>query len=197
MAVKLVQVQQALKEFIGVLIQEDGGQLELNHAILKLSFPTRGLVSEFGASEFVKKFPTLFALSSTTDGKKVKVMVKLNVPLEFCSQAGEKGGCLQGGCMQLHLCPYFIKDKCIFGRKCKRSHNLRDEHTVLVLHHFRLGFLCNGHSSEDTLRKLLNLIVDKSEIQRAASGRLVPEICKFYNKAVCTKVLFRPINVLF
>ena len=181
-------VQQALEELIEVLIQEDGGDLELNHVILKLSIPTRLLVSKFGASEFVKQFPTLLALSSTTDGKKAKVMVKLNVPLEFCPQAEEKGGCLQRGCMRLHLCPYFIKDRCKFGLKCKRSHNLSDEHTVRVLNDFRLGFLLNGPSSEDTLRKLLNLIVDKSEIQRAASGRSVPEICKFYNKAVCKKV---------
>ena len=180
-------VQQALEELIEVLIQEDGGELELNHVILKLSVPTRGLVSKFEASEFVKQFPTLLALSSTTDGKKTKVMVKLNVPLEFCPQAEEKGGCLQRGCMRLHLCPYFIKDRCKFGLKCKRSHNLSDEHTVDVLNHFRLGFFLNGPSSEDTLRKLLNLILDKSEIQRAASGRSVPEICKFYNKAVCTK----------
>ncbi|XP_068754719.1 protein mono-ADP-ribosyltransferase PARP12-like [Montipora capricornis] len=178
--------QEALEELIEVLIQEDGGELELNSAILKLSFPTCGLVSEFGASVFVKQFPTLLALSYTTDGKKAKEMVKLNVPLEFCSQAGEKGGCFQRGCMRLHLCRYFIKDRCKFGLKCKRSHNLSDEHTVRVLNHFRLGFLLKGHSSEDTLRKLLNLIVE-SEVQRATSGRSVPEICKFYNKGVCTK----------
>ena len=185
MAARLVQ--QALQELIEVLIQEDGGELELSHVTLKLSVPTRGLVSKFGASVFVEQFPTLLALSYTTNGKKAKAMVKLNVPLEFCSQAGEKGGCLQRGCMRLHLCPYFIKDRCKFGLKCKRSHHLSDEHTVRVLDHFRLGFLLNGPSSEDTLRQLLNLIVDKSEIQRAASGRSVPEICKFYNKGVCTK----------
>ena len=171
-------VQQALEELIEVFIQEDGGELELNHAILKLSVPTRGIVSEFGASVFVEQFPTLLALSSTADGEKPKVLVKLNVPLEICSQAGEKGGCLQKGCMQLHLCPNFIEDRCKFGPKCKRSHNLSDEPTVRVLNHFRLSFLLNGHSSGDTLRKLLNLIVSRS----------VPGICKFYNKkAGCGK----------
>ncbi|XP_068754720.1 protein mono-ADP-ribosyltransferase PARP12-like [Montipora capricornis] len=180
-------VQQALEELIEVLIQEDGRDLELNQVVLKLSVPTRILVSKFGASEFVKQFPTLLALSSTTDGKKAKVMVKLNVPLEFCPQAEEKGECVQRGCMRLHLCPFFIKDRCKFGLKCNRSHNLSDEHTVRVLNNFRLGFLLNGPSSEDTLRKLLNLIDVKSEIQRAASRRSVPVICKFYNKAVCTK----------
>lgn len=173
---------EALQEFIK-LILESGGELELGRAVLQLSPQNRQLVSNFGALEFVKRFPQLF--SRAKKGKsKTKVMVKLDVPLEFCPQAGELGGCVDRKCMRLHLCPFFIKESCKFGVKCKRSHNYRDEQTQRVLEYFRLGFL---NSSGSLLQKILKMIVDETEIQRAASSRSLPDICKFYNKAVCKK----------
>ena len=172
---------QALAEFIEVLL--DGGELELRRAISELPTRSRRYVSEFGASEFVKRFPQLF----TQDKSKSKVMVKLDVPLEFCPQAGETGGCVKGGCMLLHLCPFFIKENCKFGVKCKRSHNLRDEHTDRVLSYFRLKFLLDKPYFLQSLPRILKLIVDGSEIQRAAASRSVPDICKFYNKASTCK----------
>ena len=177
--------QDALEELIEVFL-EDGGELELGRAILQLSPRNRRYVSNVGASKFVKGFPQLFTQSSR--GKtKSKVTVKLDVPLEFCPQAGEKGGCVTRGCESLHLCPFFIKESCKFGVKCKRSHNYRDEHTVRVLDRFRLGFLLNRDSSTLILQKILKHIEGESEIQRAAATRSVPDICKFYNKAICKK----------
>ena len=176
--------QDALEELIEVFL-EDGGELELDPAILQLSPRNRRYVSNVGASKFVKAFPQLFTQSSQGTAKS-KVTVKLDVPLEFCPQAGEKGGCVTRGCESLHLCPFFIKESCKFGVKCKRSHDYRDEHTKRVLDRFRLGFLLNRDSS--TLIKILKHIEGESEIQRAAATRSVPDICKFYNKGTsCTK----------
>ena len=109
-----------------------------------------------------------------------------DIQLEFCLQAGEKGGCLRKDCLRLHLCPFFIKDKCTYGAKCRRSHDFSDKQTVRVLNHFRLGFLLNDPSNQ-ILRERLSQVVDESEIQRAAASRSVPDICKFYNKGVCKK----------
>ncbi|XP_015760439.1 PREDICTED: poly [ADP-ribose] polymerase 12-like [Acropora digitifera] len=106
--------------------------------------------------------------------------------LEFCPQAGEKGGCLRKDCLRLHLCPFFIKDKCTFGAKCRRSHNFSDKQTVRVLNHFRLGFLLNDRSNH-SLTQVLSQAADESEIQLTAASRSVPDICKFYNKGVCKK----------
>lgn len=170
----------ALEEFVKHLL-ENGGELELGRAVLHLSQPNRKLVSDYGALEFVKRFPQLFMVNQTRQ-KKSKVFVKLDVPLQFCPQAGETGGCTDRRCDQLHLCPFFVKESCKFGDKCKRSHDFRDEHTIRVVRHFRLDFL-----SSSLLQKILKIIVDEGEIQRAAANRSVPDICKFYNKAVCKK----------
>lgn len=168
----------ALEELVQLLL-EHGRELELGRAVSLLSPRSRKFVSDYGASEFVKKFPQLFR---QTRQRKSKVMVLLDVPLEFCPQAGENGGCTDRRCSRLHLCPFFVKESCKFGDKCKRSHNYRDEHTVRVLRHFRLDFL-----KTLLLQKILKIIVDEGEIQRAASNRTVPEICKFYNKGTCDK----------
>ena len=118
-----------------------------------------------------------------TRQKKLKVIVKLDVPLKFCPQAGETGGCTDRRCDKLHLCPFFVKESCKFGDKCKRSHDFRDEHTIRVVRHFRLDFL-----SSSLLQNILKIIVDEGEIQRAAANRSVPDICKFYNnKGACKK----------
>ena len=177
-------LREALEEFIKLFL-EGGGELELGRAVLQLSQHNRRLVSEFGALEFVNRFRQLFCQSRRGKSKS-KVMVKLDVPLEFCPEAGEKGGCVSKSCNRLHLCPFFIKGSCKFGLKCKRSHSYGDEHTVRVLNHFRLGFL-NTPSSISILQKIMKIIVDESEIHRAAAKRSVPDICKFYNKGTCTK----------
>ena len=175
----------ALEEFVKLLL-ENGGELELGRAVLLLSVRNRKVVSDFGALEFVKRFPQLFMVSQTRQ-KKSKVMVKLDVPLQFCLQAGETGGCTDRRCDQLHLCPFFVKESCKFGDKCKRSHDYRDEHTIRVVRHFRLDFL-----SSSLLQKILKIIVDEGEIQRAAANRCLPDICKFYNKGVCKKLELCP-----
>ena len=176
--------REAVEEMIELLLGS-GGELELGGLVLQLSSHNRRFVSDSGALEFVKRFPQLF--SQTKIGRsKSKVMVKLDIPLEFCAQAGEKGGCATKGCIALHLCPFFIKGTCKFGLKCKRSHNYGDEHTVGVLNRFRLGFLTK-HPSSSLLQKIFKMIVDESELQRTAAKRSVPDICKFYNKATCEK----------
>ena len=170
----------ALEEFVKCLL-ENGGELELGRAVLLLSQGNRKIVSEFGAQKFVQRFPQLFMISHTRQ-KKSKVMVKLDVPLQFCPQAGETGGCTDGKCDLLHLCPFFVKESCKFDNKCKRSHDYHDEHTTRVVRHFRVDIL-----DSFLLQKILKLIVDEGEIQRAAANRCVPDICKFYNKGVCRK----------
>ena len=180
MAMEGATPKTALEEFIKLLL-ENGGELELGRAVLLLSQHNRKLVSDFGALEFVKRFPQLFMVNQTRQ-KKLKVIVKLDVPLKFCPQAGETGGCTDRRCDKLHLCPFFVKESCKFGDKCKRSHDFRDEHTTRVLEQFRLDFLTSS-----LLQKILKIIVEEGEIQRAAANRSVPDICKFYNKAVCKK----------
>lgn len=173
-----------VEEFVQRFL-EHRGELELGRAVSLLSPRNREVVSDFGALKFVKRFPQLFKYDQTVTGrqKRSKVMVTLDVPLEFCPQAGERAGCTNRKCDGLHLCPFFVKESCKFGAKCKRSHNYLDEHTISVLKHFRLGFL-----NPSLLQKILKIILDESEIQRAASSRSVPDICKFYNKApVCKK----------
>ena len=170
----------ALEEFVKLLLENEG-ELELGRAVLLLSQHNRKLVSDFGALEFVKRFPQLFMVSQTRQ-KKSKVTVKLDVPLQFCPRAGETGGCTDRRCDMLHLCPFFVKESCKFGAKCKRSHDYGDEHTIRVVRDFRLDFL-----SSSLLQNILKRIVDEGEIQRAAANRSVPDICKFYNKAVCKK----------
>jgi len=115
-----------------------------------------------------------------------RVREEPDIKLQFCPQAGEKKGCLQYNCLRLHLCPFFIKDKCTYGAKCRRSHDFSDEQTFRVLDHFRLGHLLND-SSKHRLTKLLSQVADESEIQLTAANRSVPDICKFYNKGVCKK----------
>ena len=176
--------REAVEEMIELLLGS-GGELELGGLVLQLSSLNRRFVSDSGALEFVKRFPQLFS-QATIGRSKSKVMVKLDIPLEFCAQAGEKGGCVTKGCIALHLCPFFIKGTCKFGLKCKRSHNYGDEHTVGVLNRFRLGFLTK-HPSSSLLQKIFKMIVDESELQRTAAKRSVPDICKFYNKATCEK----------
>ena len=176
--------REAVEEMIELLLGS-GGELELGGLVLQLSSHNRRLVSDFGALEFVKRFPQLFSQAKIGKSKS-KVIVKLDIPLEFCSQAGEKGGCVTKECIALHLCPFFIKGTCKFGLKCKRSHNYGDEHTVGVLNRFRLGFLTK-HPSSSLLQKIFKMIVDESELQRTAAKKSVPDICKFYNKAICKK----------
>ena len=165
----------ALEEFVQLLL-EYGGELELGRVVLLLSQRSRRLVSDYGASKFVERFPQIFS----TRRRISKVMVRLDVPLDFCPQAGENGGCGDRGCDLLHLCPFFVKESCKFGDRCRRSHNYRDEHTIRVLRHFRLGFL-----NSSLLQTILKIIVHEGEIQRAATNRSVPDICKFYNKTIC------------
>ena len=176
--------REAVEEMIELLLGS-GGELELGGLVLQLSSLNRRFVSDSGALEFVKRFPQLFSQAKIGRSKS-KVMVKLDIPLEFCAQAGEKGGCVTKGCIALHLCPFFIKGTCKFGLKCKRSHNYGDEHTVGVLNHFRLGFLTRD-PSHSLLQRIFKMIVDESELQRAAAKKSVPDICKFYNKATCKK----------
>ena len=176
--------REAVEEMIELLLGS-GGELELGGLVLQLSSLNRRFVSDSGALEFVKRFPQLFSQAKIGRSKS-KVMVKLDIPLEFCAQAGEKGGCVTKGCIALHLCPFFIKGTCKFGLKCKRSHNYGDEHTVGVLNRFRLGFLTK-HPSSSLLQKIFKMIVDESELQRTAAKKSVPDICKFYNKAICKK----------
>ena len=175
---------EAAKEDLLQLLVENayGRELVLEVAVSVLSCRNSEFVSNFGALEFVKCFPELFSTSRQTRHGKSKVMVKLDVPLKFCPQAGEIGGCGDGRCDRLHLCPFFVKETCKFGDKCKRSHNYRDEHTIHVLKLFRLDFL-----NTSLLQKILKIIVDEGEIQRAATNRSVPNICKFYNKGICKK----------
>ena len=178
MSSKLSSVGDSLEELIQILLN-NRREVELGHAILQLSRANRKVVSDFGAQEFVNKFPQLFQTRRT----KSKVMLRLDVPLEFCPQAGEKGGCTDMRCFRLHLCPFFVKETCKFGDKCKRSHDYQDEHTMRILQHFRLSFL-----DLSLLQGILKMIVDESEIQRAAAGRSLPDICKFYNnKGGCKK----------
>ena len=172
--------REAVEEMIEVLLG-NGGELELGGLVLQLSSNNGRFVSDFGALEFVKRFPQLFSQAKIGKSKS-KVMVKLDIPLEFCSKAG----CDAKGCGALHLCPFFIKGTCKFGLKCKRSHNYGDEHTVAVLNHFRLGFLTKD-PSHSLLQKIFKMIVDESELQRTAAKKSVPDICKFYNKAICKK----------
>ena len=176
--------REAVEEMIELLLGS-GGELELGGLVLQLSSHNRRLVSEFGALDFVKRFPQLFSQPKVGKSKS-KVMVKLDIPLEFCTRAGEKGGCVAKGCSDLHLCPFFIKGTCKFDLKCKRSHNYGDQHTVGVLNHFRLGFLTKD-PSHSLLQKIFKMIVDESELQRTAAKRFVPDICKFYNKGTCEK----------
>ena len=167
--------REALEEMIELLLG-NGGELELESLVRQLSSHNRRLVSDFGELDFVKSFKS-----------KSKVMVKLDIPLKFCTQVEEEGGCVSKGCIALHLCPYFIKGKCSFNLKCKRSHNYGDQHTVGILNHFRLGFLTKVPSSS-LLQKILLMIVDQSELQRTAAKRSVPDICRYYNnKATCQK----------
>ena len=175
---------QALEELIQILL-ENGGELELGDAVQQLSSQNRSLVLHFGAFEFVDSHPELFNCEEVRSLRKhkSKVVITLNVPLEFCLEAGEKGGCVTRKCTRLHLCPFFIKGNCKFGVTCNRSHNYGDEHTVRVLNHFRLGFLCSSSLLQDVLER----IVDESELQRTAAKRSVPDICKFYNKGTCMK----------
>lgn len=128
---------QALEELIQILL-ENGGELELGDAVQQLSSQNRSLVLHYGAFEFVDSHPELFKCEEvrTLRKHKSKVVIILNVPLEFCFEAGEKGGCVTRKCTRLHLCPFFIKGNCKFGATCNRSHSYGDEHTVRVLMFF-------------------------------------------------------------
>ena len=171
------RVEDSLKELIQILL-ENRGEVELGHAIQQLSRANRQVVSDFGAQELVNKFPILFQTKRT----KSKVMLRLDVPLEFCPLAGKKGGCTDTRCFRLHLCPFFVKETCKFGDKCKRSHDYQDEHTMRIQQRFRLSFL-----DLSLLQGILKMIVDESEIQRAAAGRSLPDICIFYNNKIGCK----------
>ena len=174
------RVEDSVEELVELLLEHRGG-LELQRAVLQLAPRNREVVSNVGAREFVNRLNSFSRLFQTCEVKS-KVMVKLDVPLEFCPQAEEKAGCADKKCYRLHLCRFFLKESCKFGDKCKRSHNYGDEHTMRILHHFRLSFL-----NSTLLQKILKIIVDESEMERAASGRSLPDICKFYNKGACTK----------
>lgn len=178
--------RRALEDFLEILLK-NAGEFDLGDVVKQLSSQNRRLVSDFGKLEFVKRYPELFdyKLCREVGKSKPKVMVKLDVPLHFCIEAGESGGCASKECTRLHLCPFFIKGNCKFGLKCKRSHNCGDEHTVRVLEHFRLRFLHTSSSS--LLQEILKMTLDESELQRAAAKRCVPDICKFYNKGTCKK----------
>ena len=70
--------REVVEEMIELLL-ENGGELELGGLLVQLSSRNRRLVSDFGALDFVKRFPQLF--SQAKKGKsRSKVMVKLDIP---------------------------------------------------------------------------------------------------------------------
>ena len=167
----------AVEECIRLFLKKCG-EMELNNAVSQLSSPSRELITRFGPQKFVERLPQLF--TTRRDSKLKVIIVKLDLCLEFCSEAEGKGRCCLNDCNSLHLCRFFIRGTCKYGSKCRGSHDCRDQHTRRVLSRLRLDFLLD---SPDLLLDVLKTAVDASEIQRAATKRSVPDVCKFYNKA--------------
>ena len=157
------------------VIVKNGGKMELGKAVSQLSSNSRQTVYGFGGLVFIQRFPNLFQF--TREGKsRTTVVVQATMPVKFCKRAGEKTGCRDSQCLQIHLCPHFIKGNCTFGGKCRRSHNLTDHHTMRVLHRFNLSQI-----HPNSLMEFLRRIVDETEMERTAAVLSVPDVCKFYN----------------
>ena len=95
--------RRALEDFLEILLK-NGGEFDLGDVVKQLSSQNRRLVSDFGKLEFVKRYPELFdyKLCREVGKSKPKVMAKLDVPLQFCIEAGESGGCASKECTRLY-----------------------------------------------------------------------------------------------
>jgi poly [ADP-ribose] polymerase 7/11/12/13 len=151
-----------------------GGVMELGRAMSSLSKRSTSLVQSVGAVNFISiSFTNIFKVLRPDESR---VEVEAIMPLKFCIEAAEKNGCLLGiECVRLHLCPYFIRGKCTYGEKCRRSHLIKDHHTMSML------YALNLEDIDDVLwLQLLKKVLADTEMERGASTHDIPEICKFY-----------------
>ncbi|XP_063590114.1 protein mono-ADP-ribosyltransferase PARP12-like isoform X2 [Penaeus indicus] len=104
--------------------------------------------------------------SAMNDGK--QVVIELVPDISICMDyLSEKGCKLQMVCGNLHICKYFIFNKCTSGTGCHYGHKWDTSHNSRVLSKFYL----------DEIDKNVLLQVMK----KIFKGILPPQICNFYN----------------
>ena len=155
------------------IIASNGGQLTLSEIlnILKNSIPPLSTLNVGTLQEILNAHPHLFELDEAGRGKhQTKVMLAFEV--QICEQPRKCNGFPI--CKALHICKYFIQDKCRASvNKCSFGHDLHSSHNLAVLTELHL----------DQIEPLkLKDWIQQQHNRRSRPSRS-PKICNFYNTA--------------
>ena len=160
------------------IIASNGGQLTLSDLlnILKNSISPLSTLNVDTLQEKLNAHPHLFELDEAGRGKhQTKVMLAFEV--QICEQSRKCNGFPI--CKALHICKYFIQDKCRASvNKCSFGHDLHSSHNLAVLTELNLDQI--------DPRKLKDWI--QQQHNRRSRPSRSPKICNFYNIAAgCDK----------
>ena len=98
---------------------------------------------------------------------KGKQFVEVKTSLELCdgfmfSHTDKK--CSPKSCAMLHVCPYFLEEKCHFEERCSRPHGFDNNKTQKLLVQHKLDTL-----SADVLKILFQKVLKEQKIEHAKS----------------------------
>ena len=92
----------------------------------------------------------------------------------ICKFYNSTGGCKHGeagnGCTAMHVCVHFVQGNCIFGRKCRRSHNIYNSQSRPLLEKAGVDVNQNDVSVILELRKALQVADAPSSKQQASTS---------------------------
>ncbi|XP_033761037.1 uncharacterized protein LOC117342862 isoform X2 [Pecten maximus] len=97
----------------------------------------------------------------------------LTVP-EICTFYNAKGCSKKGTCTFLHVCKYYVLDRCEFSARCKRCHNFSDPHTRSILKSYGLENI-SEQRIQQLLKKTISEQSDERCYNRSPSKESVPQ----------------------
>lgn len=117
-------------------------------------------------------YNSIFELEDTDKGKS-HINVLLAFEFQVCDQPKKCGG--YPTCRDLHICKYFIQNKCrqAQSQKCPFGHDLHSEHNLRILQEKYMDRIDPQNLKE---------WIQKHHNRRSRTSR-PPQICTFYNTA--------------
>ncbi|XP_043200632.1 E3 ubiquitin-protein ligase bre1-like [Amphibalanus amphitrite] len=89
----------------------------------------------------------------------------------MCNDYNRRGGCTRANCQELHLCTYFLQNRCT-AERCNKAHALETPRNILLLEGL-------GWQGSDDLALALDIL------RRRARGQAV-SVCVMYNVGSCS-----------
>ncbi|XP_043200633.1 golgin subfamily A member 6C-like [Amphibalanus amphitrite] len=89
----------------------------------------------------------------------------------MCNDYNRRGGCTRANCQELHLCTYFLQNRCT-AERCNKAHALETPRNILLLDGL-------GWRGSDDLALALDIL------RRRARGQAV-SVCVMYNVGSCS-----------